>query len=907
MNSHSLWSRFVRSALISCTALGLSLWSSGSPSQAAPSHSASPSAAASWPRLADEFPKGAGSAAGAKDAALVVGIEDYAFVGDIRGARQNAEDWWSYFRKSRGIPRDGARILRDQEGTREKILREAKEVASKIKDGGTLWFIFIGHGVASGDGEEGMLVGADAQGEADSLDARSIRQSELEGIFRHSKASKVMMVIDSCFSGRTPDGKSLAPGLQALVRRSQTQVDQRIVRMSAGKSDQFAGPLPGGDRPAFSYLMLGAMLGWGDADHNGVVTAREAVDYTADVLDSLERTRRQTPELIAADLDLALPLSSGAKATGPDIDRMVLTMFNNNVPDNTLPAQTDLPPAPPEDPAPAPQDNVQSWTIDSIIARPSDPPSAGSNEGPRAPIPAIYIPDGRYTPAKNIVRHEYRTEQMKGFYLGKTPVTVGQYGECVQAGICQAPAYYDKCSYFRADPKKLPMDCLKYADAETFCRWAGGRLPSEAEWEYAATHNGKKQRRTTFPWGDKRPYTVTRHEVVRAKVQYANFSLYGDESSGTTPVGSYPKGNSPLGLTDLSGNVNELASPALTGEKYVLKGGGYLGANRLEALEVGEFSAVGTSTGGGLTYGVRCAWDSQPRAANAHGQHGSNAPAPAPAPQLSGTHAARSGHAVPLEFVHIPGGPLISATGVGRPASRLNSFGIAKHPVTVEEFTQCILARACSADHFYKYDSSDGKTAFCNLERGGAWERHPMNCVDQKGAQEFCRWAGGRLPTEAEWRFAAGHNGKTFVSQDYPWGRDKKPHPCQKANFAAGAHNKLKFCFGTRLLSGVRTSRRGPLQPPPNAGTSTVGLFSPAGDTPLGLSDMTGNVDEWTDSPGLRHLCGQGDVPCFPVKGGAWNSEVTTLDDKIRGGSRLNLLPMDHKGPDVGFRCVRNE
>jgi hypothetical protein len=47
--------------------------------------------------------------------------------------------------------------------------------------------------------------------------------------------------------------------------------------LSAGKGDQFAGPLPGLGRPAFSWLVLGALRGWGDADRDGTVTAREAV------------------------------------------------------------------------------------------------------------------------------------------------------------------------------------------------------------------------------------------------------------------------------------------------------------------------------------------------------------------------------------------------------------------------------------------------------------------------------------------------------------------------------------------------------------------------------------------------------------------------------------------------------
>ena len=108
MNSRSLWSRIARSALMfcACAAAGASLTlASETASFAAPSAKGAASAASapSWPNLNSELSKGGSKNMSARDAALVVGIEDYAFVGDIHGARQNAEDWWSYFRKSRGM------------------------------------------------------------------------------------------------------------------------------------------------------------------------------------------------------------------------------------------------------------------------------------------------------------------------------------------------------------------------------------------------------------------------------------------------------------------------------------------------------------------------------------------------------------------------------------------------------------------------------------------------------------------------------------------------------------------------------------------------------------------------------------------------------------------------------------
>ena len=66
------------------------------------------------------------------------------------------------------------------------------------------------------------------------------------------------------------------------------------------KNDEFAGPLPGADRPAFSYLTLGALQGWGDNDNNGEVTAQEVQSYATKALQSTLLGRQQNPQVVGA-------------------------------------------------------------------------------------------------------------------------------------------------------------------------------------------------------------------------------------------------------------------------------------------------------------------------------------------------------------------------------------------------------------------------------------------------------------------------------------------------------------------------------------------------------------------------------------------------------------------------------
>ena len=266
-----------------------------------------------WPDISRPIAVGGGE----NDAALVIGIDDYERVADIPGAADNARDWYRYLVDGRKLPIRNVRLLRNGEGDRETILQATKDTVALVKPGGAFWLVFIGHCAPSQDGKEGILVGADTKQTAVSLFARSVKQSELQAIVA---ATPSVMVLDSCFSGRAHNGSAIAPGLQPLIL-TKSIAAATTTMLTAAQADQFAGGLPGKDRPAFSYLVLGALRGWGDANGDGQVTAAEALDYATKALSVLPIGRTQTPELVGGGASRVL--ASRGVEREPDLDAIL--------------------------------------------------------------------------------------------------------------------------------------------------------------------------------------------------------------------------------------------------------------------------------------------------------------------------------------------------------------------------------------------------------------------------------------------------------------------------------------------------------------------------------------------------------------------------------------------------------
>ncbi|HET9532907.1 MAG TPA: bifunctional serine/threonine-protein kinase/formylglycine-generating enzyme family protein [Blastocatellia bacterium] len=245
---------------------------------------------------------------------------------------------------------------------------------------------------------------------------------------------------------------------------------------------------------------------------------------------------------------------------------------------------------PQTDPVPAPAPSPKAET-------PTPPPG-----DPTPPPGMVFIKGGEFTMGNNLSSAEFEkpehAETVASFFIDQYEVTVEDYHKFMRARNHAPPQGWNESwrqGNFSSEERRLPVTGVSWYDAQEYAEWAGKRLPTEQEWEYAARSADKR----LYPWG--REFNA----------EYANV---GDPSKKEIrAVGSFPSDRSPFGLFDMAGNVAEWTdsdprayrgSSARNDEGKIIRGGSFE-APRSYSQVTSRAAAPPTIKSGSI--GFRCA------------------------------------------------------------------------------------------------------------------------------------------------------------------------------------------------------------------------------------------------------------------------------------------------------------
>lgn len=186
----------------------------------------------------------------------------------------------------------------------------------------------------------------------------------------------------------------------------------------------------------------------------------------------------------------------------------------------------------------------------------------------------VYVPAGDFLMGSpsgvgNSNERPQHSVYLPGYWIGKHTVTRGEYRQFMESGGYEDSTYWSdegwawRSYYYRTEPAywapeqnwssgtftqtdNHPVVGVSWYEAEAFCNWAGGKMPTEAQWEKGARWDAGLQHPRVYPWGD-----IWDAE----KCNNRDDTLY--VGAQTAPVASYPAGVSPYGLHDMAGNVSE--------------------------------------------------------------------------------------------------------------------------------------------------------------------------------------------------------------------------------------------------------------------------------------------------------------------------------------------------------------
>mgnify|MGYP001609032793 CR=1 FL=1 len=499
--------------------------------------------------------------------AVVIGIEKYQHTDPVKFARIDAE------KVAALLAVQGFQVtpLYDEQATKEAIEAALAETLAKRageRDRVVLYFVGRGETRTVAGRERGFLFPADA--DAGTVVETGIGTDRLRDLAEASPARQVLLLVATNLGGI--EGRALGgtAGQSVDTTKLVAEARGRQVIIAAGPDQQPVDVPEWGNGMFTHYLLEGLGQAQADMNRDGLIQASELYAYleknivvATQILGRVQRPQfwalsEGTGEVLfvpsqpGSPTAVAMPDTPGTlavreaerdlRALEPRLqDLEFLVAQGQPVGEGGLSVRQQLAET---------RTMVAAARTRYLQARLQAGHEVIGQDGARM----VLVPAGEFTMGEDSKRYAVgdpiyvyapvHQVYLDGFYIDKYEVTVARYAKFLDPGKRSPPRFWNDVN-LEAHGER-PVIGVSWDDADSYCRWAGKRLPTEAEWEKAARgSDGRK-----YPWGNDQPR--------QSLGSYDPYGVRSWQGYGTlAPVGSYEAGRSPYGAYDMAGGVWE--------------------------------------------------------------------------------------------------------------------------------------------------------------------------------------------------------------------------------------------------------------------------------------------------------------------------------------------------------------